>query len=332
MKNLLKTFLFVSLLFFPMNASAQIIRGPFAGVITVSEEISEFSVPLTFRLEDLVFLQLEGDLNYTEGVELEITMPAGIRHYRDALSFNFFKSVTPKPDANRMSYRGSHTFMTFIPDANRFFIRIPLAYGSELTPSGDTRVMDSPVLPEHFPLVLSLNPMMKGIPENLISMELKIRARPLIREEGSFTLNLSMESNAEPPEDIRMTVDGREFSWETASQQPVRLSTGKHDLMITSPLGHREIREIVILKGRNTPIEILLPSTAPRVIINGPESARIFLDGKPFEGILGNPFPLEHGEHFVEFTLGDHKITRHFILNRGETVRLSLKMEIILEK
>ncbi len=321
--------MFLLLLAFPgtPSLSAEPLRGPYAGTIELRTGQEEFSEAVAFTLEDLVFITVPQESPFVDGLELEIQVPREARNYREALSLNLYQDISPQPGAKQKNYTARNAHMAFLPETSRFYIRIPVVYDHSLTASGDTEVLNEPILPTHFPLALTLLPLMKGIPDAAFSVELLVRARPLLRDEGK--LELTVDHGSIAADDFSIFLDGKP---QDQREGAFLLPTGIHEILVEAPGGHRQAEEFVILQGQTNHLTITLEESLPRLSIEIPQDAEVLLDGSPPNAESGVPFEISPGKHTILFRLGEYKLTKEFTLQRGDKAQISLNMEILLEK
>ena len=294
------------------------IRGAVKNIITIKSDV-QFT---EFNLYDLTGIILE-DNPFIEGLELTLTIPGDLDKYRDSFMINVYSKVNSLPDKSIKEYKGSELLSTVIPVSTNMFITIPIlkTLARDLIPGS---ILTETVLQSGFPLLLSVNPVMKGIPESVLKSIFKLKIKPIISNKG--ILNLKVFST---PKDSPYTIfiDDKK----TLKEPSYILEEGIHQLKIVSE-GFKEIsRSFVINQNDTTKIELELKPLLPVVIFEAPSGAKIILDGKKIDIVDGIGIQLTPGEHVVRIEMGDYFISKKFVVSQEKNYKISLSLDILVQ-
>ena len=298
--------------------SGENVRGIFKGVLGTQGDV------VVFNPEDLVAVESGDPGEFGAGLELRLQIPAGLRRYQNSFALMIFKNVSPGPSPDTSAYRGSRTFMRLIPARDSVFVRIPFSRNSQISGDALTDVLPLPVEPGEFPILVTVLPVMKGIPDAAFREQLTLSLVPLVKNEGTLTVNI-VNLSGDEDEVVGLTIDGEVASLGEA----VALSAGLHRIRVESSAAPPVERNIAIEPGEQTVLNLELDYRAPEVLITIPEGARVLLDGQAVGGngeIVGMEIPA--GDHMVTYILGDLEVSRSFSIVPGGKVTIDLIVDI----
>ncbi|MCK5198092.1 MAG: hypothetical protein KAR21_07065 [Spirochaetales bacterium] len=314
-----KRFLTVFFLFiFILSAFSDNIRGEVSSLITINSEKSVTN----FKLFDLTGISAVQN-PFLEGLDLTLTIPEELMKYRDSFMINIYYRLDNNPDELLKVYKGSNLLSTTIPVSRKMFISIPLT-GISNTDSIPGSIICPAVDISELPLLLSITPVMKGIPSSVLTSVFELEILPVISNKG--ILNLDITS---PASDEKYTIllDGKKIT----NDREFILTTGIHQIKVVSD-SYKEIsRSFVIERGESNKISISLESLLPTVVFEAPHGAEIFLDGKKLEYISGNGIQIEPGEHVVRIELSDYFLSRKFTVLAEKNYKVSLFLDILVQ-
>lgn len=309
---------FLTIIFVVVPLHAENVRGNIAGVLNNDTNTT------VFKADSIVVIQPENIGELQEGIELRIQIPQGLQQYQNSFALLIYKDLTPEPEKNRNSYVGTRAYMRLLPSRKTTFLRIPVSEVHGITGDALTDVLPVAITPDQFPLILTIIPVMKGIPDSAFKEELTASIVPIWKNKGSLTVNLTNLSGS-PEEKITVTVDGK-----TQEQgQAIILSTGIHKVRVASNLAATIDKTIVIEPGKAVKMDLALDYRLPEITVSAPKGAMLFLDGK--EIILKDSsqvLRIESGTHVILFRLGDVEIKRSFTVRPGSQVKIDLVVDI----
>lgn len=314
-----KRFLTVFFLFIIiLSAFAVNIRGEISSLITINLEKSVTN----FKLYDLTAISVAHN-PFLEGLDLALTIPEELMKYRDSFMINIYYRLDNIPEKLIKVYKGSSLLSTTIPVSKKMFISIPLP-----------RISNTDVIPgsiicpgvniSELPLLLSITPVMKGIPTTVLTSIFKLEILPVISNKG--ILNLDITSPASGGK-YTIILDGKKIT----NDREIILTTGIHQIKVESDNFKEISRSFVIERGETNKIKLSLESLLPTVVFEAPNGAEIFLDGKKLEYISGNAIQIEPGEHVVRIELSDYFLSRKFTVVAEKNYKVSLFLDILVQ-
>ena len=297
---------------------AENLRGEVVGSITAG------TASVGFNPEQLVVVESDSITDFQDGLEIQIQLPEGLRRYQNSFALMIFKSVDPGPSTENQAYQGSRAFMRLLPARDSIFIRIPFAAGHGITGDALTDVLPVPVKIEDFPLVVTVLPVMKGVPDRAFDEVLTISVEQLLKNEGTLTVNLS-NPTGDLEEELTVTIDGQPVD----VGEVVQLAAGIHNVRVDSSLAPTVEKNIAIEPGQESILDIELDYRAPEVVITVPTGAVVLLDGETIPGGSSpHAMEVEPGDHTVTYKLGDMEVSRIFNIRPGGKVNVDLAIDI----
>lgn len=301
--------------------SGENVRGNVSGIIHIMDEESPASVDLL--LDELSFFILDTENPFLSGVELRMEIPRVLQQYRNSFALYLYKNVSPLPDLQEFRYQGSQVTMHILPTQSLLSFKIPLEENHSLIKDATSVV--TTVIPEtSFPLLLTLLPIMKGIPDISYEYPVTVTAIPIYKNKGGLKIYLE---GAESLSDITLMLDGLviENTGEYLSLEP-----GLHSLSIHSKSSGTAEYRVEIEKGRMTELNHQMKVEPSFLEIPRVEGVRFLVDGEEREpGIL----PLSPGNYEVEARLNESlSLVENIEIAPGENLLLSLDFQMVFEQ
>jgi len=271
---------------------------------------------------DAVGIVFPLDTRFLRGVEIEIRMPKEILEYSGSMAYGLYTQPAPAPAPGKIDYRADQLALQTLPSRIATVIQIPLQKNHRLKTSPYSTVLSAVVNPSSGPLVLRLLPVMKGLPENIENLIFHTRIKPLLADEGGFTLKLVYPGEEQSPVSIR--VDETIYN---IAEDMVILPPGTHQLSVVSEQYRSEVRMFTVEQARVTELEVALKDTTPLLFLAAPDTAEIFVDDVQIEDRT-IPLQLSPGEHLVLFRIGDYELTRSVLAEKGHDYTVSMIVDI----
>ena len=202
---------------------ADSVRGPVAGIISLSDEPK----PIQVSLEDLIVITAPENPDLLLGIEIEIKIPPAVREFRDSFAFYLYRKPSPYPSRDNRNYTALRTAFEVLPSSIRAFYQIPVRAEHGLKDSLGTTVISRIVPPEEFPLLITILPVMKGIPSHVMASTFELTARPVLAPFGNLVLIISPEDNPEYP--FKVFINDKPINF---TSRPIPLKTGFHYIRI----------------------------------------------------------------------------------------------------
>jgi len=277
---------------------------------------------------DGVRVDLPDDLEFVDGIELELRVPKAAQGFKGAFLIMFYKRVAPAPSASALSYSAVRAASLVVPAKVSQAFRIPLRPAHGFRPS-PYAVDLGEIRKEDFPLIVRLMPAIKGLPEELERAEFTVKAKPILRDEGKLSLSLEWGAGLDPGSPIAVTVDDRPVE---DHRKPIPLKSGDHALRITGSDVRDEFIAFRLERGQRLELKAVLEDVVPRLVLDFPERTKVELDGKRLDAAPGAELPVTPGEHSLSFTVGDYSIQRKLLVKRAKTYRVSLLVDLRVEE
>jgi len=314
------------LLIFPaFRAGAESIRVIVAGAVEVSAEASAQksggAVPLHYN--ESVLIELDGDIRFIKGIELDITAPQNWPLYRDSLAMVIYADLDKAPHTGVADIEARRIAFESLPAKIQIVYQIPIrsAHGLRSTPY--VSVPAGITLPASFPLLFRLMAVIKGVSTELETMVFQVSARPVLSDEGAVRLIPHY------PEQLRgkpFTVLIDDVLIPNLSEE-LLLKEGDHNLLILSEDYRNESRRFKVERTKTLELNIELLDPTPLLIFEAPQNARIFLDNVPVPRDRES-IPVEPGTHEAKIQVGDYTITKTLLIQRGKTYRIAMAVDI----
>jgi len=299
--------------------------------IRVPSETS-FTRTAGISLEEMAALQLEGETRYLRGVLLDLHLSQVLKQHFDAFALASSRRLTPEPRKGVGPYRGERILLQPLPYQNRFQLVLPLAEpgteGREPLPPG-TLQLASVLSREDFPLLVAIQPLMKGIPDAVAESDFFLTVRPLLERKGVVTLSLLFPAGS-GEEPLAVYLDDRELT--PAQLQALRagqeLPAGLHGLRIASSI-YKEVNvSFTVESGRSSGVEVRLERLTALLTIDAPQGAEVFLDGERLTDLSG--LPVDEGNHQLRVKIAHFSLSKKFTIPRGKHYHLSCIFDIII--
>lgn len=321
---MLKTRYFVFLfLIYSSFLYGENLRGELAGLVTIVSG-TEDNNKIQLSIDDLAAFTIATENPFLIGVELRMDIPRALQEFRNSFGLYLYQNITPVPSLNTRDYRGHRTLMHILPSQNQISIKIPLVESHSIVKDA-TSVVTSTLSVEEFPLILTILPIMKGIPDSAYSYPLNVTAYPIYADKGGLSIQLNGEE--EIINNTRVYVDSVEMD---ITQDLLHLNTGMHTLMIVSPESGSYEYNVPIEQGKIYTLTHKLESLPSTIEIPDNLHFPVKIDGlEQTPGVL----ELNPGEHLLEYVLDeDYVLQETFQLNPGENMLLDLELVLNLQK
>lgn len=319
-RHLILMLIMASLPFFLWSEN---VNGQFRGFLSLAEENT-----VEMGLEEISAIRFDKETSFLEGIEVKIEVPRALQQYRNSFALYMYKNVTPEPAESDKYYRGSRIFMRMLPVQNNIYIRIPAFQENSMVQSADSILIPGYTPRGDYPLLATIIPIMKGIPSSAYDNEFRITCKPIYSPKGSLSLNIN--SDLEGDESFTVSIDGEAVKWPSTDYI---LDEGLHELSVVSSTGMSKSASIVINAGEKQFLDLEFSYSEPQIKIDAPEGIVIYLDEE--ELIRKDPeapLTLEAGEHSIVFEIGGYQYSREFTLVPGDSITISLQMDVLIHK
>lgn len=296
-----------------------------AHVISLENENKE--VPAgDCNIYDAVAVYLPQDKTFIEGVEIKMVIPESIASWRNTVAATIYDRISPEPTERHIDYSGTRLFVNALPGKLSWVIQVPLKKENSIKENQYSTKIDTLPSDKCTNIFLKFQPIMKGIPEEVLNSLITVSARPIFSDLGRLDLKVtSAEDSGTSYSDYSVYIDDIPFN----SSNNILLKTGIHNISIVSENYRNEMRTFYIQQAKTTPLEIALRSVEPSLLITAPDGdgIKVFLDGNECTTI-GKEFIISEGEHTVKFTIGSYEVIRSITAAKGKTYKATLDVDL----
>ena len=279
------------------------------------------SIAMTYI--DSVVLTLPQGTTFLRGIEIEFKVPQIYLKYRNSVGLSIYRGPKEIPKSGVVDFQLDRLAFEIIPAKLKAVYQLPLREGHGLKTSPYVTVPTGIIQPQTFPLVLRLMPLIKGLSEDVETMEFILTVRPIIADEGALHLTIRTPDNLKD-RPYTVLIDDEVVS---NIQKEWMLKTGEHHLSIISDDFRNESRSFVIEQAKTQELNIELQDTTPVIQIEAPENTEVLFDdhviSKLYQSILTEP-----GQHTIRFQVGNYSVMKQLTVEKGKTYRIALTIDI----
>jgi len=305
---------------------AETFRTTLKGSIEVSPLRPE-GKSLTMTYIDAVVVTLSPESAFLRGIELELKVPQIYLKYRSSVGLSLYNGLKELPKPGVVDFQLDRLAFEILPAKLQAVYQIPLRQGHGLKTSPYVTVPTGILQPAAFPLVIRLMPLIKGLSEEVETMEFGLTVRPIVADEGALRLRVR------PPESMKdkpFTVLIDDVVVPDFSRERI-LKTGEHYLSIISEDFRTENRTFVIEKARTLDLTVDLRDTTPVLQFEAPENTRVYLDDVLL-ATTRQAVMVEPGQHTVRFQVGDYSVTKQLTIEKGKTYTIALTVDVLIKE
>ena len=315
---------FTLLVLASLQLSAENIRGPVSGYLSLEGERS-----VKTKAEHLIGIGLEGFSPLIQGFRLSVFADDEMEIYRNSFALYLYKNLNAPFDTENNSYKGSQALMRFLTFSEDLNLLIPLTDNHTLSPDRSSYILADRDNSNDFPLILTILPISKGIPDAAYNREIRIELEPVYFEKGQVQLNIFNDRGEVLEEGVHISIDNKSYPWPGG---PYTLSSGLHNITIRSEDGNEESRSFTLEAGQILSLDHVVQYQLPLLSIETIEGLEVYLDGKLIkEEDLEERFEIQPGGHSIRFELGDFIISRDFVAEMQQRISITMIPEILLE-
>ena len=265
---------------------------------------------------------------FVQGVEFELRIPpAGIAAAPSVL-WTLWRGIDPRPTPDLYDYRAFHVATQPIPARASLVVQVPALARHTLRGGPYAMLVPELVARDRYPVLFLLEAAGKGVSPELEKTPFRLRVRPLFTDEGGIALTLRA-----PDVDtakLRPEVRADERKVEPVDGVYV-LKKGVRSIQVSVPGYRDEYRTVTVEAGRVAEVTLDLVGTAPVVTVQAPDTARLELDGNPWNHVETPRLEVSPGEHVLVCRLGDYTVTRRFVAAKGRayTIVVSVELQVV---
>ncbi len=296
-------------------------------VLSVGNQITKEG---KIHLEESLSLNIKGETELLKNIKISIFVPNVLKKYSDSFVLQVFKRITPPPTKGRRVFYGKKVFSVFLPYLNRIYLEIPVKKQvREVLKNNkhDGEYVLSEIKKEDFPILITVQPLMKGIPDYIFNHSFVFSITPQIENVGFLKLQIE-KPESETKGEYKIFIDGKEYS---KVLDRIKLQVGIHQIQIQSDQYEPTNSIVTIEPGKTTIATIKLRQNSSPVKFETPENAVIYVDGNklPPEKRRIN---LKPGNHIIRIKIEDYSITRKLTVKKNKHYIVSLIFDILLKE
>lgn len=316
--------LFISI-FFSSLLSAESFRVRKTHVVKLNNESTELPAG-ECNIYDAVAVYLPEDKTFIEGVEIKMVIPETIASWRNSVAATVYDRISPEPKSRQIDYSGTRLYVSTIPGKLSWVMQIPLKKENSIKENKLSTKIDTIPSPDATNLFIKFQPVMKGLPEEVLNSYISVTSRPIFSDKGRLVLNLA--GPAASAEDISVFIDDLPVNF----KKDIILKTGVHNLSVVSENYRNEVRTFFIEQAKTTNLDIMLRGVEPALVLEAPDGVLIWLDGIDCTKQNGSEFIITEGEHTVKFALGSYEVVRSLNAVKGKTYNVSLDVDLSISE
>lgn len=278
------------------------------------------------NIYDAAAVFLPEDKTFIEGVEIKMVIPESIASWRNSVAATVYDRISPEPKQNQIDYSGTRIFVSTIPGKLSWVLQIPLKKENSIKENNYSTKIDTIPSGQATNLFVKFQPVMKGIPEEVLNSNITVSARPIFSDKGRLKLNFITDENSS--NDFSVFIDDNPVNL----KNDLILKTGVHNLSVISENYRNEMRTFFIDQAKTTNLDIVLRGVEPSLVLEAPEGISIWLDGIDCTEQSGKEFIITEGEHSVKFTIGSYEVVRSINAVKGKTYRASLDVDLSISE
>jgi len=319
-----KIFLLWTMSVLAVSLSAENIRGPVSGTLNLNGETK-----IQTRIENLCGITLPKISPLIQGIKISVYADQDMEIYRNSFALYIYKNLNGLISKDRESYEGTQVFMHFLPFSDPINILVPLDNSHTLSPDRSTYLLSDTDMSKSFPLIMTILPITKGIPDSVYNKEITVEITPVYFNKGSVQLNIMNDQGVLITNDINISIDNKKVEWPGG---PYILSSGIHNLSIRTNDGNEDSFPFTLASGQNLNIDHVLQYQRPVLSIETMKGLSVYLDGRLLdENEIKESFEINPGSHSIIFELGDFKISRDFTAEMQQRISITMVPEILLD-
>jgi len=326
----INTLFLTLLLFFSSQVYSENIRGPVRNIAVINQELSKTD-EISISPEDIIAFQLDNNSSLPVKIQMEIRLSETLREYPSNFALFVYNNISPEPATEISSYIGDTVKYFVLSDKSRFYVEFYFSAKpsrNEIIPGTQILAPDD-FKKSFFPLLLTVLPVMKGIPDVLLDETIKIKTVFIYPDKGDLLVNVfeGKKNGSDKIKDFKLFIDNKPYE----NTENISLSTGVKKIRIEKEGFIPFEQSVVINRNEKSTISAVLVKKMPHVVILAPSEAEVYFDGNlTSQKELTN---LNEGEHTIIFKLGQYSLSRKMALENGKkyTINLLLDIDVTVE-
>jgi hypothetical protein len=300
-----------------------------AGVRWIDVEPREDLQPsVSVRVDEMAAVRVSSNTRFLESMVVEVVISDALRRYADSFAVGIYRGVqVPGDSQGPVAVSARRIRQEVLPYASRFYLKVPMSAGALNAPADPgTVTLDRVLTADDFPVGVMVEPVMKGIPDAVLSRSFFLTVKPQLIQRGVLELAIVKPADmADAPAEVLL-----DSVPVVVSDAPMELDAGIHRIEVLSDVFRRETSSFAVVAGQTVSVEIVLKPSDSFLLVDAPAGAEVYLDG---ELVLPGPrVELTEGTHAIRFKLGDISVSRKFDVRPGKLYTVSLLLDVVLKE
>lgn len=299
------------------------------------EQDPNFTVTEKLGLNDSIAIYLpdidKNDYSFINGIEIKMEIPEQTAIWRDCCACYVYQNIKPKPVKGQIDFTGNKVFFSVLPGKLSWVLQIPVKNDVKFKTNQYTTTADTAPDTSCGFVFVRLQPIMKGVPDEVLDSEITFNIKPLLEDKGMLDINFILPESLnmdyeQVMEQILFFLDDNIYQMEHY-HNGFLLDTGIHNLSIVTNDFRTEVRTVRIDQAKHTKLEIALKSIEPTLIISAPEGSSVYLDDVQISN-FGKEIIITEGEHKIRCSFGSYEIIRSITAVKGKTYKANLSVDL----
>jgi hypothetical protein len=252
-----------------------------------------------------------------------LTVPPNWLPHSGSLAFALYSNLDSVPGTGAADVEVMRVLYEPVPNKIQTVYHIPLRTQHGLRGTPYLTLLNTPVLPENFPLIFRLTPNIKGWSKEIETMRFQLNVKPIFSDEGALIITVKRPDFL-PNGSYITLIDEKVVENPDAE---ILLKEGEHTLTLISSDYRTENRRFVIERGNALHLSVNLHDLTPLVIFEAPELARVFIDNVQVAR-TDAPLAVEPGVHTVRIQVSDYSIVKTLVVEKGKTYRIAFIVDM----
>lgn len=330
------------LLLLPLDGlPAQSVRGPLAARVTLAAHESA-GIELRPGLGELVLIDVDETFPLLRGIELEVGIPPGARRAAGSFAIYAYADAVMEGEDGIVGAQGRRLPFELLTAARRIFFRLPTSDDHGFRTTADTEVFDRVLSRADFPVLLTIQAVMKGFPEEVLDETFTTTVRAIPTDRGGVDIEIipPVADNIESErflDGLVIELSGDRIQTRRllpsdilAAESELLLEPGLYSLEIRGEDIRTERRTIGVERGTISEAVIELRPALSLVSLQAPENAEVLLNGAELGTNGTGRVYLEPGEHTIAFRIGDYTVSRRFSTEKERDYTISLSLDVLV--
>ncbi len=274
-----------------------------------------------------------------EGLEIRIQPPAESAGGASAFAVYVFSGVQERdgsPVSNTVeigevgSFQGQRILMEILPPRGTFSIRIPGRNEHTIRGGIDSRVTHA-VSQENNVVAITIQPIMKGLPRDVLNAPFSITALPLLTSRGGLHISVLSHNGevltADEMQDRNLSLELDRFGT-MEPNETIYIQPGIYQILVK----HGDIlyasAQAGVEQGSVEHARITLPRPESQITFELPNEVIVFIDGQAIEE---DRITLPPGEYTIQLRLGSYQQEHKISVQAGRQYTVGLELGVNID-